>query len=199
VISIQYSVFRSESGLAERRGAEKRGTTNFTEGTNGEGGGVVLSEIGFAPGSRLPGRESGSGLPQSKGAVGNGDGLLHKRFLFWQWAHFAPGGVLLVVVSSLGGDFSPQRLDGRRGVGRGDWQKKGGAERRGEMGTTNFTEDTNGGRGAGGRGISDKYSVFGIQIGEWTGRKKGGRKKGEMGTTNFTEDTNEGEGSSWEW
>jgi hypothetical protein len=104
------------------------GTTDGTKDTNGGrgAGGVVLSEMGFAPGSRLPGRESGSGLPQSKGAVGNGDGLLRKRISFWQWAHFAPGGLLLVVVSSLGGDFSPQRLDGRRGVGRGDWQKKGG-------------------------------------------------------------------------
>jgi hypothetical protein len=43
------------------------------------------------------------------------------------------------------------------------------------MGTTNFTKDTN---GEGGGGISIQYSVFGIQIGEWTGRKKG---EGEWG------------------
>jgi hypothetical protein len=43
-----------------------------------------------------------------------------------------------------------------------------------------------------------RSAVFGIQIGEWTGRKKGGRKKGEMGTTDGTEDT-DGEGGDGIW
>jgi hypothetical protein len=52
------------------------GTTNFTEGTNeGEEGPFFARAL---------------------------KGSLRKRISFWQWARFVPGGLPLVVVSSLG-------------------------------------------------------------------------------------------------
>jgi len=100
VFSIQYSVFGIQIGewTGRKKGVERRG--------------------------RWEPRISLRGRMRERGAVGNGDGLLHKKFL--QWARFAQGGLSSIMVSSLGGDFSPQRLDGRRGVGRGDWRKMGG-------------------------------------------------------------------------
>jgi hypothetical protein len=46
---------------------------------------------------------------------------------------------------------------GLQNVGRGDWQKEGG-RKKGEMGTTNFTKDTD---GEGGDGIWDLRFFWG--------------------------------------
>lgn len=64
------------SVLGSRFERETVGTTNFTEGTNeGEEGPFFAKAL---------------------------KGSLRKRFLFWQWDRFVPGGLPLVVVSGLG-------------------------------------------------------------------------------------------------